>query len=266
MSSTEQGVPLQEAARRVGVTPGTLRRWAQTGLVPQYDGEWTTAAVAHARVVARLRERGHSLDDIRKATDDGRLAFGYIEALFPQDGKVYSLREAAKQTGLEPGLIERVITALGIRFVGERTAEFLAEAFGDLDAISRAGLDVLQEAEEVGPRVAESIFSFFREPRNQELVERLRAAGLRFSYVSRRPKAGPLIGKTFVLTGTLPNLSRDDAKRLIESAGGKVAGSVSKKTTYLVAGEDAGSKLTKAVELGVPVVSEAELLEMIKGG
>jgi adenylate cyclase len=113
MSSTEQGVPLQEAAKRVGVTPGTLRRWAQSGVVPQYNGEWTTAAVAHARVVARLRERGHSLSDIRTATEDGRLAFGYIEALFPHDGKVYSLKEAAQETGLEPGLVERVITALG---------------------------------------------------------------------------------------------------------------------------------------------------------
>jgi adenylate cyclase len=113
MSSTEQRVPLQEAATRVGVTPGTLRRWTQNGLIPQYDGEWTPAAIAHARVVARLRERGHSLKDIREATADGRLAFGYIEALFPHDGEVYSLREAAKETGLEPGLIERVITALG---------------------------------------------------------------------------------------------------------------------------------------------------------
>jgi DNA ligase (NAD+) len=162
--------------------------------------------------------------------------------------------------------LPRVITALGIRFVGERTASFLAEAFGDLDAISRADLDVLQEAEEVGPRVAEAIFQFFLEQRNQQLVERLREAGLQFTYQSKRPKGGPLTGKTFVLTGTLPNLSRDEAKRLIEAAGGKVAGSVSKKTSYLVAGEDAGSKLAKAVELGVPVVTEEELLNLIRAG
>src|SRR4051794_2900999 len=162
--------------------------------------------------------------------------------------------------------LPRVIGALGIRFVGERTALFLAEAFGSLDAIAAAGLDVLQDADEVGPRIAESIFQFFREPRNGQLVDRLREAGLQFQYHSQRPKAGPLKGKTFVLTGSLPNLSRDDAKRLIEAAGGKVAGSVSKKTSYVVAGEEAGSKLTKAEELGIQVVDEDGLLEMIKVG
>jgi DNA ligase (NAD+) len=162
--------------------------------------------------------------------------------------------------------LPRVLNALGIRFVGERTAVFLAEAFGDLDAIASAGLEVLQEAEEVGPRIAESIFKFFREPRNQQLVERLRAAGLQFNFVSKRPTGGPLRGLTFVLTGSLPNLSRDEAKRLIEAAGGKVSGSVSKKTNYVVAGEEAGSKLDKAQELGVPIVSEDGLLDLIKVG
>jgi DNA ligase (NAD+) len=162
--------------------------------------------------------------------------------------------------------LPRVLTALGIRFVGERTAVFLAEAFRNLDAIAAAGLDDLQRAEEVGPKVAESIFQFFREPRNQELVERLRSAGLQFSYHSKRPKAGPLHGLTFVLTGTLPTLSRDDATRLIETAGGKVSGSVSRKTSYVVAGEDAGSKLNKARALEIPVIDESRLLEMIKVG
>jgi DNA ligase (NAD+) len=160
--------------------------------------------------------------------------------------------------------LPRVLTALGIRFVGERTAVFLAEAFGSLDAIAAAGLEDLQVADEVGPKVAESVFQFFREPRNRQLVERLRAAGLQFTYESTRPKSGPLKGLTFVLTGTLPNLSRDEAKRLIESAGGKVSGSVSKKTNYVVAGEEAGSKLAKAQELGVQVVTEGELLDLIK--
>jgi DNA ligase (NAD+) len=160
--------------------------------------------------------------------------------------------------------LPRVLTALGIRFVGERTAVFLAEAFGSMDAIAKAGIEELQNAEEVGPKVAESIFQFFREPRNQELVKRLRDAGLQFTYESRRPKKGPLKGLTFVLTGTLPNLSREDAKKLIESAGGKVSGSVSKKTNYVVAGEDAGSKLAKAHELEVPVISEEQLLDLIK--
>ncbi len=160
--------------------------------------------------------------------------------------------------------LPRVLTALGIRFVGERTAVFLAEAFGDLDAISHAGLDDLQRAEEVGPRVAESIFQFFREPRNRQLVERLRAAGLQFTYQSSRPKTGPLSGMTLVLTGALPNLSRDEAKRLIEAAGGKVSAAVSKKTSYVVAGEDAGSKLVKAQELEIPILTEEKLLELVK--
>ena len=160
--------------------------------------------------------------------------------------------------------LPRVLTALGIRFVGERTAVFLAEAFGGMEAIASAGIEELKQAEEVGPKVAESVFQFFREPGNRQLVDRLRAAGLQFTYESARPKAGPLQGLTFVLTGALPNLSRDEAKRLIESAGGKVAGSVSKKTHYVVAGEEAGSKLAKAQSLGVKILNELELLELIK--
>jgi adenylate cyclase len=107
------GLPLQEAARRAGVSPATLRRWVRQGLVPQYDRDWTTAAVGHARVVARLRERGHSLKEIRRATSEGRLAFGYIEELFPHDDVAYTLEQASRETGLDSGLIERVITALG---------------------------------------------------------------------------------------------------------------------------------------------------------
>ena len=118
----------------------------------------------------------------------------------------------------------------------------------------------------MGPKVAESVFQFFREPRNQELVDRLRAAGLRFEYESGRAKGGPLAGLTFALTGTLPNMTRDQAKTLIERSGGKVASAISGKTNYLVAGEDAGSKLTKAHSLGVQVVNEAQLLELIKIG
>ncbi len=161
--------------------------------------------------------------------------------------------------------LPRVLTALGIRFVGERTAVFLAEAFESMDAIALASLDDLQRAEEVGPKVAESVFQFFREPANCELVERLRTAGLQFTYHSTRPKGGPLKGMNFVLTGALANLSREDATKLIESAGGKVVGSVSKKTNFVVAGEDPGSKLDKARELGIPVLDADALLNMIRG-
>ncbi|HJZ96083.1 MAG TPA: NAD-dependent DNA ligase LigA [Candidatus Solibacter sp.] len=159
--------------------------------------------------------------------------------------------------------LPRVLSALGIRFVGERTAVFLAEAFGSMDAIANAGENELQMAEEVGPKVAEAIVQFFKVPGNRELIDRLRNAGLPFTYESTRPKNGPLHGMTFVLTGTLPTLSREEAKEMIEKAGGKVAGSVSKKTTFVVAGEDAGSKLTKARELGIPILNEEELRQKL---
>jgi adenylate cyclase len=107
---------LAEAAERVGVTPATLRRWARQGLIPQFAGTWTTAAVGHARVVHRMRERGHSVDEIRLATEQGLLAFSYVDDLFPSGGRAYTLQEAAAETGLEPGLIERIVSSLGFSF------------------------------------------------------------------------------------------------------------------------------------------------------
>ncbi|MCU1324675.1 MAG: ligase, NAD-dependent [Bryobacterales bacterium] len=160
--------------------------------------------------------------------------------------------------------LPRVLAALGIRMVGERTAGILADEFGSLDRIAQASLDELQAAEEVGPKVAESVFTFFREPHNAELVEKLRAAGLTFEHVAKKKDGGPLKGLNFVLTGALPTLSRDEAKKLIEDAGGKVVGSVSSKTSFVVAGEDAGSKLDKARSLGVKVVGEKDLLGMLR--
>src|SRR5690348_2506771 len=140
--------------------------------------------------------------------------------------------------------LERVIYGLGIRFVGERTAEFLAEHFGSLDALMNATIDELQQVNDVGPRVGHAIYEFFQEPANRELVERLRHAGLTFKG-QRKQRGTQLAGKTFVLTGTLPGLTRDQAKKMIEDAGGKVSGSVSKKTDFVLAGEEAGSKLDK---------------------
>ncbi|HEX4137848.1 MAG TPA: NAD-dependent DNA ligase LigA [Bryobacteraceae bacterium] len=157
----------------------------------------------------------------------------------------------------------RVITALGIRFVGERTAELLAEHFGSIEKVAAAGIEELQGAEEVGPKVAESICTFFREPQNMLLVDRLRKANLSFEYTVRQRKDGPLVGTTFVLTGTLPRMTREEAKYRIEAAGGKVASAVSGKTSFVVAGEDAGSKLDKAKSLGIPIIGEAELLQML---
>ncbi len=162
--------------------------------------------------------------------------------------------EASRQRPLP-----RILSGLGIPFVGERTAQFLADAFGDLDKIANADEEELQRAEEVGPKVSQSILRFFHEKRNRDLIERLREEGLPFKYQAKRKAGGPLAGMTFVLTGTLPHLSREEAEDLIEGAGGKVAGSVSKKTSYVVAGADPGSKLDKANTLGVKVIDEAAL-------
>ena len=154
--------------------------------------------------------------------------------------------------------LERVIYGLGIRFVGERTAQFLAEHFGSMDALIEAREEELQEVNEVGPRIAKSIVEFFQEPKNRALVKQLQDLGLRLTG-TRKQRGTKLAGKTFVLTGMLPHLTRDEAKKMIEDAGGRVSGSVSKKTDFVVAGDDAGSKLDKAKELGVRVIGEKEM-------
>jgi DNA ligase (NAD+) len=159
--------------------------------------------------------------------------------------------------------LPRVLNGLGIPFVGERTAVILAETFGSIDEIAGAGQEKLETADEVGPKVAHSIHTFFAEPRNRELVERLRDEQLVFTHEKTVKEGGPLEGMTFVITGTLPTLKRDEAKALIERAGGKVTGSVSKKTSYLLAGDEAGSKLTKAESLGVEVIGEDKLKELL---
>jgi DNA ligase (NAD+) len=168
---------------------------------------------------------------------------------------------ASRQTTLA-----RFLYALGIRHVGEATARDLARHFGALERVMDASVDALLAVNDVGPVVAASIHTFFAQPHNREVVEQLRAAGV--SWPEHEGSAAtasdlPLTGKTLVLTGTLPTLSRDEAKALIEAAGGKVAGSVSKKTGYVVAGAEAGSKLDKARELGVPVLDEAGLRELL---
>ena len=154
--------------------------------------------------------------------------------------------------------LERVIYGLGIRMVGERTAQFLAEHFGSMEALESAGVEELQDVNEVGPRIAESIVEFFSIAANRKLVGRLREAGLTLTG-HKKQRGTKLAGKTFVLTGTLKHFTRDEAKKMIEDAGGKVTNSVSKKTDYVVAGADAGSKLDKAKELGVAVIDEKEM-------
>jgi DNA ligase (NAD+) len=162
--------------------------------------------------------------------------------------------------------LPRVLNGLGIRFVGERTAVFLAESFGRIETIMEASIEDLQRAEEVGPKVAEAVYQFFREPRNRELIDKLHQAGLKLDHQRKRREGGPLAGMTFVLTGSLPSLTRDEAKQLIETAGGKISSAVSRKTSYLVVGEEAGSKLDKAKELGVKIVDESGLLDLIRVG
>ena len=159
--------------------------------------------------------------------------------------------------------LARVIFALGIRFVGERTGQLLANHFGSLDKLAQATREELVEAEEVGPRVAEAIQEFFQEKRNREVIEKLRKAGLQFKQEQTRKREGTLTGKQFVLTGTLPTYSRDEAKEMIEESGGRVVGSVSKKTDYVVVGAEPGSKLEKARTLGVKTLDEAELRKLL---
>lgn len=159
--------------------------------------------------------------------------------------------------------LSKVIFALGIPNIGEKTAAQLAEHFGSMEKLSWASAEQLMEIEGFGEIVAQSVVSFFLEEHNRRQIELLRQAGVNME--SKKVKAGDtFLGKTFVLTGTLPTLKRSEAKELIESLGGKVSSSVSKKTSYVVAGEEAGSKLDKANELGIPLLTEAQLLEMSK--
>jgi DNA ligase (NAD+) len=204
-------------------------------------------------LVNQLTERGLVKDvaDLFKLTKDDLLK---LERMGEKSAEnVLGEIEASKKLPLE-----RVIYGLGIRFVGERTAQFLAEHFGNLDAIMNASAEELEEVNEVGPRIAESIVEFFGDEHNRKLVNDLRKAGLTFTG-QKKEKGTKLVGKTFVLTGTLERHTRDEAKKMIEDAGGRVSGSVSKKTDYVVAGSDAGSKLDKARELGVSVIGEEEL-------
>ncbi|HZL50268.1 MAG TPA: NAD-dependent DNA ligase LigA [Terracidiphilus sp.] len=162
--------------------------------------------------------------------------------------------------------LARVLMGLGIRYVGERTAQLLAEEFGTIEALEKATKNApeeLERVEEVGPRISQSIIEFFADKENRDLVSRLRDAGVDMK-AEKKQCSTQLAGQTFVLTGTLPTLSRDEAKKRIEDAGGKTAGSVSKKTDYVVAGEEAGSKLDKARELKIRVIDEAELLALIE--
>jgi DNA ligase (NAD+) len=170
--------------------------------------------------------------------------------------------ERSKSRGLP-----RVLAALGIRYVGGQNATLLAGEFGSIDALAAASREQLEATEGIGPQIAESVAFFFDREPNRAVVERLRASGLDLTAPLRpREPVGPLAGKTFVITGTLPSLTREEATALITDAGGKAAGSVSKKTDYVIAGDEAGSKLAKAQSLGIPILDEAGLRELLASG
>ena len=209
-------------------------------------------------VVTQLFERGllPSVASLYSLNEETLLSLERIGAKTAQS--LLSEIEGSKKAPMA-----RVLLGLGIPFVGERTGQLLAEAFGSMDALMAASAEQLEAVNEVGPKVAEAVRDYFAEPRNRQLVEHLRAAGLTFT-AEKKQKSNEFEGMTFVLTGTLPTLTREEAKLRIESAGGRVSGSVSKKTSYVVAGDDAGSKLEKAQQFKVPVLEEKQFLEMFK--
>ncbi len=200
---------------------------------------------------------------IKTLPDLYRLGFASLATLDRMAEKsaqnILAALEESKQTTLP-----RFLYGLGIRQIGEATAKELAKHFGSLDAVMDATEEQLLEVSDVGPIVAHSLRTFFQQPHNREVMEQLRAVGITWpegAPAERAPQV--LAGKTFVLTGTFPTLSRDEAKDMLEAAGGRVSGSVSKKTSYVVAGADAGSKLDKAKELGVVVIDEAQMLALL---
>jgi DNA ligase (NAD+) len=208
-------------------------------------------------VVQQLLEHNlvHSVADLYSLTEEqltslDRLARRSARMLLEEIDR-------SKKAGLA-----RVLMGLGIRFVGERTAELLAEEFGSIDALRAASAEELERVEEVGPRISQAILEFFAQPANLALIQSLKNAGVEMT-AEKKQRSAQLAGLTFVLTGTLPTLTRDEAKAKIEAAGGKTAASVSKKTSYVVAGDEAGSKLDKARELKVPVLDEAGLLALL---
>jgi DNA ligase (NAD+) len=198
----------------------------------------------------------HSVADIYTLTKDQLLTLERI-------GEKTADNLLAQIENSKAAPLNRVLLGLGIRHVGERTAQALAEHFGSIDDIIAADIATLTAINDIGPKVAVTIHDFFLNERNLALISRLKELGLSMP-AEKRERTSKLEGLTFVLTGTLPTMTRDEAKEMIESAGGRVSGSVSKKTSYLVAGEEAGSKLDKAQSLGVAVVDEAGLRALLE--
>jgi DNA ligase (NAD+) len=187
-------------------------------------------------------------------------------ATLPRMGEKTIANVLANIAGSKKRGLARLLFGLGIRMVGAQNAAILAGDYGTIDALMAASEADLITSEGIGAQIAASVVLFFEQAANRALIERLRAAGVDLTAPKReRVSAGPLAGKTFVLTGTLPNLTREEASELIVNAGGKVISAVSKKTNYVVAGEEAGTKLTKAESLGIAVIDEDALRELLSG-
>ncbi len=203
--------------------------------------------------------------EARLVQDVGDLYYLSVEQLLELDGfqqksaeNLIAGIEASKDRGLA-----RVLFGLGVRHVGQTAAELLARAFGSMDRLMQASAEDFAAVHGIGETTAQALAAFLAEPRNRQTIEKLRGAGVVLSEPEAAPAEGPLRGLCFVITGTLPTLSRKEATELIERAGGRVTGSVTRKTDLVLVGEDAGSKLERARELGIPLVTESELLSRI---
>jgi len=213
------------------------------------------------KLVDQLVEQGfvRTVADLYALTHDQLMALERMGAKSAEN-LLHALEKSKRTT------LARFLYALGIREVGEATAQTLAAHFGELESIMEADGTALQEVSDVGPVVAQHIAAFFREQHNRDVIDKLRAAGVHWPAMPRRAPTSPLAGKTFVLTGTLHGMTRDDAKERLQALGAKVSGSVSGKTDYVVAGEDPGSKRDKAVALGVAILDEAEFVRLLEKG
>jgi DNA ligase (NAD+) len=250
--------------------PGVAMRYCTNAACPAQLKEHLHHFVARGSMDidglgSKLTDRFVELGWIKDAADIYSLDWKAISELDGLGEKsAAKLQNAVEESKSRP--IERFINALGIRHVGERTAGLLADRFGSIDNLMAASFDDINSVAGIGEVVARSVYDFFQEPRNRTILEKMRAAGVRFEDGGEKPKAGSqLSGLTFVLTGRLEKLTRPQAEEFLRRAGANVAGSVSKKTSYVVAGEEAGSKAEKAKELGVEIIDEQRMLSMLDG-
>ena len=211
------------------------------------------------KVIEQLYEKGliHNIADIYSLKVED-------VASLKKDGKRFAEKLINNINKSKENNLDRLITALGIEQVGAKSAKILAKRFGTMDDLAKANFGTLTFVDEIGEITANSIREFFMQDQTKDLLKKLKAAGVNMREIEDENSDNRFLGKTFVLTGTLENFTRDEASEIIEKFGGKTSGSVSKKTSYVLAGEDAGSKLTKAQSLGIPVITEAQFDEMIK--